>query len=219
MDSSLNKVPENMLSLGRATLAHAINMLAFYDSTARYNQNEQRDSIAVLTAAHAAEILIKSRIAQEHPLLIFRDIPKQGRTSGDSLTLADLMTSGRTLLFNELPDRLWAATGYELPEQETYQSFGKLRNTIQHFGRPDRQLTDETVKFVFAVVQPFLWEHWNLLAVEHFDDPDGHEYVLDFVAQFPITVLIRKSWCTYIKESNSEAKSKITFVPDESCSE
>jgi hypothetical protein len=218
MDAALSNVAENMLSLGRATLAHAIDMLAFCDSAARYNRVEQRDSIAVLTAAHAAEILVKSRIAQEHPLLIFKEIPKRSRGSEDSLTLSQLMEDGRTLMFSELPDRLWAVRGYNLLNQETYQSFGKLRNTIQHFGRPDRDLTDETIKFIFTVIQPFLWEHWNLLAIEHFDDPDGHEYVIKFVSQFPVSVQLRESWRRYAEGLSSEEINRLIFVSDESCS-
>ncbi|MBD1869832.1 hypothetical protein H6F95_21515 [Cyanobacteria bacterium FACHB-471] len=218
MDATLSNVAENMLFLGRATLAHAIDMLTFHNSAARYNRVEQRDSIAVLTAAHAAEILVKSRIAQEHPLLIFKEIPKRSRASENSLTLSQLMEDGRTLMFSELPDRLWAVSGYDLPSQETYQSFGKLRNTIQHFGRPDRNLTDETIKFIFTVIQPFLWEHWNLLAIEHFDDPDGHEYVLEFVSKFPVNVQLRESWRRYAERLNSEELDRLIFISDESCS-
>ncbi|MFM7405564.1 MAG: hypothetical protein ACKO3K_02555 [Cuspidothrix sp.] len=218
MDDTLSNVAENMLSLGRATLAHAIDMLVFCNSAARYNKSEQRDSIAVLTAAHAAEILVKSKIAQEHPLLIFKEIPKRAKASKDSLTLSQLMEDGRTLMFSELPDRLWAVSGYDFPNQETYQSFGKLRNTIQHFGRPDRDLTDETIKFIFTVIQPFLWEHWKLLAIEHFDDPDGHEYVVEFVSHYPVSIQLRESWCRYAEKFSSEKLDRLIFVSDESCS-
>ena len=63
--------------------------------------------------AHAAEILLKARIAQEHPLLIFSKIPKPNPEKMN-LTFIDLLENGHTLSYEKLPDRLWATTGIKI---------------------------------------------------------------------------------------------------------
>lgn len=61
MDDTFNKVPQNMLDLGLGALAHANHHAAYYDET-----NDKWGELSVLQAAHAAEILVKARIAQVH---------------------------------------------------------------------------------------------------------------------------------------------------------
>ncbi len=57
---------ENIRDLGLGALAHA-NRLAAYAAT----ENSRAPDLSVLQAAHAAELFIKARIAQERPLLVF----------------------------------------------------------------------------------------------------------------------------------------------------
>ena len=71
MNPELESVYEHMLKLGLGALAHANYHSAYWAP-----ENEEWGELSVLQAAHAAEILIKARIAQEHPLLIFEDFPK-----------------------------------------------------------------------------------------------------------------------------------------------
>ena len=58
--------------------------------------------LSVVHAAHGAEILIKARIAEEHPLLIFKSYPKS-HTTKDVLSIKELFKYGRTLMYPELP--------------------------------------------------------------------------------------------------------------------
>ena len=62
----LRSVHKHMLGLGLGALAHANWQAAFHSW-----DNEYWPQLSVLQAAHSAEILIKARIAQAHPLLIF----------------------------------------------------------------------------------------------------------------------------------------------------
>ena len=64
MDNHLRAVHKHMRHLGLAALAHA-NWHANFHSF----ENDWWPELSVLQAAHAAEILIKARIAQQHPLL------------------------------------------------------------------------------------------------------------------------------------------------------
>jgi hypothetical protein len=113
-----------MLGLGLGALAHA-NWHANYHSF----ENDWWSELSVLQAAHAAEILIKARIAQQHPLLIFEHLPKPPAVK-TRLSLEHLLEQGRTYQYSELPDRLWAATGIMIPNREIAST---LRDTSRDF--------------------------------------------------------------------------------------
>src|SRR5258708_9275382 len=141
MSNELESVPEHMIGLGLGALAHA-NWHANYHSP----DNQYWSELSVLQAAHACEILIKARIAQEHPLLIFEQLPK-AEANEAPMSLRRLVEGGRTYQFADLPDRLWATTGLKLPAADRYRAFGKLRNSIQHFAVPsDVDVSTEAVR-------------------------------------------------------------------------
>ncbi len=168
MNPQLVGVWENMRDLGLCALAHA-NRHAAYHSM----KNEKWADFSVLQAAHAAEILLKARIAQEHPLLIFDKFPP---VSGDELSLEDLFEKGRTIEWNDLPARLWATTGIKLSNLSLYGEFGKIRNGIQHFAPMLKQPTSKmTLEFIFGVIDPFIHDCWGLYAVDY--DEDYEPYV------------------------------------------
>lgn len=99
-----------MRDLGLGALAHA-NRHAAYAAM----ENPRWPELSVFQAAHAAELLIKARIAQEHPLLIFESLPRSTQAAGAHLDLDDLFKQGRTFQWSDLPERLWAATGISIP--------------------------------------------------------------------------------------------------------
>lgn len=162
-----------MLGLGLGALAHANWHANYYSMDNRY-WNE----LSVLQAAHACEILIKARIAQEHPLLIFEHLPKASSDQAP-LSLQKLVESGRTYQFVDLPDRLWATTGIRLPELQRYQAFGRFRNSIQHFSIPERlDAAEESVRFIYEVIDPFIQQCWGLHAVDYNEDTEPHVYIV-----------------------------------------
>ena len=128
----------------------------------------------MLQAAHAAELIIKAAIAEQHPLLIFSNLPKSTKEEDGFLSLNDLFESGKTIQYVDLPERLWAATGYKIEAIDLFNKFGKLRNCIQHFATPDRDLRTETTDFIYKVVDPILGHFWNKYAIEYVD-LDGYE--------------------------------------------
>ena len=114
--------------------------------------------LSILQAAHAAEIFLKARIAQEHPLLIFELLPRSTQVDEPLLSLAHLFERGRTV---------------------QYQQFGRLRNTIQHFALPDNcDFSLETSRFIYGVVDPFMNQSWRLYAVDYCEDSEGNEYLI-----------------------------------------
>ncbi len=145
----------------------------------------------MLQAAHAAELLIKARIAQEHPLLIFEHLPRSTQTAAARLDLEDLFRQGRTLQWADLPERLWAATGIKIPNKDAFDAFGKLRNGVQHFApAPGCDAAEETLRFVFGVIDPFIHEAWGLFAIDWDEDDDPYVYLVGPIVHREIEFLV-----------------------------
>lgn len=172
MNPALKGIWQHMRDLGLGALAHA-NRHAAYAAV----ENPRWPELAALQATHAAELLIKARIAQEHPLLIFDQLPRSAQAPGALLNLDDLFERGRTVQWSELPDRLWAATGISLPERAQFESFGKFRNGLQHFGPASgHDAGDKTLRFVFSVVDPLINQCWELFAIDYDEDDEPYVY-------------------------------------------
>ena len=90
MTPELTGIWERMRDLGLGALAHANRHTHYGDY-----HNQWWAELGVLQAAHSAELLLKARIAEEHPLLIFEDLPKADLSR--ELTLKDLFEKGRTI--------------------------------------------------------------------------------------------------------------------------
>lgn len=187
MNPALEHVWQHMLDLGLGALAHA-NRHAAYSAM----ENIRWSELSVIQAAHAAELLIKARIAQEHPLLIFEQLPRLAKVAtGNQLDLEDLFRQGRTVQWSDLPDRLWAVTGLIIPNRQRYDEFGKLRNVIQHFGpNPVQDAGKETLRFVFEVIDPFIHECWDLFAIDYDEDYEPYIYFVHALISREIKFLV-----------------------------
>lgn len=177
-----------MLDLGLGALAHANRHAAY----AAY-ENDRWPDLSVLQAAHAAELLIKARIAQEHPLLVFEYLPRPTAAAVPQLDLDQLFRDGRTYQWSELPDRLWASTGIVLPERKQFEQFGRLRNGIQHFApAPEQNAGEMALKFVFGVIDPLINECWDLYAIDFDEDYEPYLYFVRALVSREITFLVSK---------------------------
>lgn len=186
MDENLKSVSSHMRELGLAALAHA-NWHAKFHSM----ENPYWGELSVLQAAHAAEILIKARIAEEHPLLIFETLPKIAKASDSQIDLEHLLENGRTYQYGDLPDRLWAATGIRLPGLDVYRAFGKLRNTIQHFTTPNNcSVSYRSSEFIYNVVDPFVNQCWGLYAIDYCEDHEPYIYLVEELIHRGVRFLI-----------------------------
>jgi len=186
MNPLLRDVAKNMTDLGLGALTHALR-LSLYATP----ENPSWADLSVLNAAHAAEILIKARLAAEHPLLIFTQIPKSTQVGGTLLDFEDLFARGQTIDFQDLPERLWAATGIRLPCVEIFSNFGRLRNAIQHFAPPTDQSSTRTLEFIFRVLDPFIFQTWGLYAIDFNEEcGDHYEHIFDSLVSGNIRPLI-----------------------------
>ncbi|MEG4116390.1 hypothetical protein QUA43_02690 [Microcoleus sp. N9_B4] len=156
MNPETKQVSQHMKEFGLHILGRAI-----YDATFSEMTRPFAHMLSVVHAAHGAEILIKARIAEEHPLLIFKSYPKSNTTK-DVLSIKELFKYGRTLIYSELPEVLWATTGYRIKELDRYQKFGDLRNIIVHFSAaPDCEPSTETLKFALEVLDYIVQDFWG----------------------------------------------------------
>lgn len=207
MHPDTRTIAEHMREFGTHTLGRAV-----YDATFNELFRPYAHPIAVIQAAHAAEIIIKARIAQEHPLLVFETLPKSTKAS-DKLTIVELFEYGRTIQYADLPERLWAATGYRILKLDQFSEFGKLRNMIMHFAVPDIDTSKEVLKFAFEVVDPMLQDFWDDSVVgyaEIWDDVIAdEEYLQDQLNQAGIKDLTSNTRRIFdkIKQENSDGNS------------
>jgi hypothetical protein len=179
VEEQLRRIHEHMRGLGLGALAHANTHACFYS-----HDNLWWAELSVLQAAHAAELLIKARIAEEHPLLIFEQLPKARTESGQLLSLQDLVQTARSYQFSDLPDRLWAVSGLKLSNGERFRTFGRLRNAIQHFAVPEGvDVTAESILFIYEVVDPFINDCWGLFAVDFNEDTEPEYLVQGLIAR------------------------------------
>jgi hypothetical protein len=162
--ASMKDVPKNMRLTG---------MLLFRDALMEALEGEKL--MCVVHAAHAAETLLKARIAQEHPLLIFSKLPKAD-SNKSTLTWIDLLESGRTLSYEELPDQLWATTDIKIErvQLQRYREFGKLRNQIVHLSRANAERLDVlTICYLLEVLDPLVEGFWGRSVIDFITkDPD-----------------------------------------------
>jgi hypothetical protein len=213
MHPELRDISDNMRELGLGALTHALRLSLYYTP-----ENPSWPDLSVLNAAHAAEILIKARIAAEHPLLIFSQIPRSTQTKKPLLMFADLFTKGQTIDFADLPERLWATTGIRIPRPEVYAEFGKLRNAIQHFAAGEDDSSGRTLKFVFNVVDPFIHKEWGLYAIDFNEESGDHyEHIFETLVDRKLRPLISPTaaecWrdCGYQPSSDSPASYRTWF--------
>ena len=127
-------------------------------------------------------IEIKSKIVEEHPLLVFEQIPKESKIPDGNIKFEDLIEHGKTIMYSELPERLWAATGYKIIDLNLYNEFGKVRNKIIHFSAPKISLPDFAIKFTFSVIEKAINDWWDTTILEYVKDIDyGGEAHLEVI--------------------------------------
>lgn len=182
MKEELQDISNHIKELGLGVLFHSLRH-ALQENFVSSNNTSHMDILGVVQMAHACELLIKARIAEEHPLLIFSELPKSTSVI-PILNFKSLVESGKTFQYSELPERLWATTGYKFNNEEIklYKEFGKLRNAIQHFATPEnRDLTKDTLEFAFGVIERLINESWGLYVADYYV-----ENPLDPLGIFPI---------------------------------
>ncbi len=98
MHPDTRKIASHMKEFGLHVFGRAIVDVVFSEIT-----NPYAHAMGVVRCAHAAELLIKAIIAEEHPLLIFEKLPKPKGQEYKKLDIDALLNDGRTVMYNDLP--------------------------------------------------------------------------------------------------------------------
>lgn len=165
-------------------------MLAKGLVNATFNEmlNPYSHAMAIVQIGHGAELIIKARIAEEHPLLIFSSIPKSSASIESEIGIIDLLEKGQSLMYSELPERLWACTGYKLPDIDLYSRFGKVRNQIVHLAVPKIELNDLALEFGYGLIEKLVNKWWDTTILEYAVEYDDayFEYVFEQLERLKI---------------------------------
>jgi hypothetical protein len=175
MNQAVRDIPDRILGLATAALAQANTHAAFMDPG-----NEHWPQISVLNTAHAGELFIKAIVASEHPLLIFRDLIGLDDNQTEELSLETLFARGRTHDFERLPQLLWVTTGLRIPNPKCFEKLRLVRNSIQHFCKPDiDDLSDLSLEFIYTIIDPLIASRFGLFAIEYHEDHGvGYDYLV-----------------------------------------
>lgn len=164
------KMASQMREFGLHMIGKGVVNATFSEQGSPYSH-----AMGVVHVANGFEILIKSKIVEEHPLLVFTKIPKETNTQDGNIKFQDLIEHGQTIMYSELPERLWATTGYKIEPISLYNEFGKIRNQIIHFAVPQISLSDLTLNFTFKVIEKTINQWWDTTILEYAMEYD-HDY-------------------------------------------
>ncbi len=161
------KIASQMRDFGLSMVAKGVVNATYSELGQPYSH-----AMGLVQVANGFEILIKSKIVEEHPLLVFNKIPKEANLTDGNIKMEDLLEHGQTIMYSELPDRLWATTGYKIEPIELYNKFGRIRNQIIHFAVPGISLSDFTLEFTFKIIEKAINSWWDVTIFEYAQDYD-----------------------------------------------
>lgn len=161
------KIASQMRDFGLSMVAKGVVNATFSEHGEPYSH-----AMGLVQVANGFEILIKSKIVEEHPLLVFTKIPKEANLLDGNIKMEDLIEHGQTIMYSELPDRLWATTGYKIEPIELYNKFGRIRNQIIHFAIPNLSLSEFTLEFTFKVIEKAINTWWDTTILEYAQEYD-----------------------------------------------
>ena len=114
--------------------------------------------ICVLQAAQAAELLIKAKIVEIDKGAIYEKNKKN------------------TIAYSKLKDKLpqISEQKYQIKDEDLFTRFGIYRNDIQHLRIPEGEidLKLETMKFLFKVIDPLIYDFWEIKVLDFIPDEE-----------------------------------------------
>jgi hypothetical protein len=174
MLEDIRQIPNRILELAKAALAQANTLSLFSDPFSAH-----LESLCLINAAHAGELFLKAVIAKQHPLLIFKDLFALDDGEAGVLDMSILLSKGRTYEFDALPKVLWATTGTRIRNMDCYSKVKKARNALLHFCVPENgNLQKLSIEFIYTIVDPIIFKHFKVYAIEYHDDHIGYDYLV-----------------------------------------
>lgn len=194
MHEALEQIPDRILKNAVGALTQA-NTLAVYHDPGM----EHRDDLCVLSAALAGELFLKAIIADEHPLLLFKDLFHLDQPSNSAFDVEQTIRSARTYGFEHLPQLLWVTRNERIADQKSFDAVRSARNSVQHFCTPaGMNLREISLHFLYKNIDPLIRKYFNINAIEFHEDHSvsydyvvscliGHELVFSIPDDFNVT--------------------------------
>ena len=175
MHSDLENIPGRILEVAIGALTQANQHAVYFDPGM-----EHWGQMPVLNAALAGELFIKTVIAKEHPLLIFKDLFQLDDPVHQELTIEHIIEKGKTYNFEQLPKLLWVTTGERVADLKSFEALRRARNAVQHFCSPAARvdLRRVSLEFLYKNIDPLIHDHFGLYAIEYHEDYVGYDYVV-----------------------------------------
>ena len=82
------------------------------------------------------------------------------------------------------------ATGVQIPNLALYRSFGRLRNSIQHFTSPKKDVSKDAIEFIYGVIDPFIHQCWKLFAIDYNEDHEPYTYLVSGLIRRGVPFLV-----------------------------
>jgi hypothetical protein len=195
------RIANQMKDFGLSMVAKGIVNATFSE-----HGNPYSHAMGLVNVANGFEILIKAKIVEEHPLLVFNKIPKETHLTDGNIKFDDLLEHGQTIMYSELPERLWATTGYKIEPINLFNEFGKIRNQIIHFAIPQIALNDITLKFTFKVIEKAINDWWDITILDYAQDYDDDylQYVFEQLDRLSLSVNYELNDKGYLIKSNKK---------------
>jgi hypothetical protein len=210
MHPHLIDIPRRILSVAIGALTQANQHAVYYDPGM-----DHWEDMCILNAAQAGELFLKAIVAQEHPLLIFRDLFQLNDPTNHDLTIEHIIEKGRTYDFEHLPKLLWVATGERLPDVDSFERLRKARNAIQHFCSPSDNvdLRRLSLEFLYKNIDPLINKRFGLCAIEYHEDVSvGYDYVVSCLIKHELLFSVPKQFeVTEIDLDELVAQSSATY--------
>jgi hypothetical protein len=134
---------------------------------------EYQEATAVSLMAQAIEIILKARLAQEHPLLIFEKVPKYDPKKD---SIEQLFLDGKTVSYLELPNMLQLTLGYSLSDAKLYKDLWNKRSQLIHFGihKNDYDISEIVLGAGIKILEPVLHQFWGRTIFDTLGDLDTY---------------------------------------------
>lgn len=194
-----NQLISHMMNFGLHMIGKGLANIVFAEYPYPYTH-----SMAVIHITHGVELIIKSRIAQEHPLLIFSKYPQNYTLINNQKDLSELIENVQTIQYSELPERLKVVTGYEISDLNLFRKYGKLRNQIIHFAiPPNKNISFLSFHFIFKIVEKMVNDWWgdSVLNYGYIYDDCFIEYICEQLARNRIN--LKDDYIRWLKDKHS----------------
>ena len=209
---SLRQIPERIFNLGLSAVSE-MNFKCTFGSGPG-SDLDHYDYYCAIHAMHAAELLLKTIIALEHPLLIFSNTEKLNVPNNgiNDLSIDQLLEKGITHDAAKIPTILWAACNKTF-DTNNFEKVRKFRNKIQHFSVPtdEKNMRATCLKLLHEDVGKILHDVIGINTIYYIPDEDQWDYFFSALIRYEVKFIMDADVCV----SECDIKGELSSTSDD----